>query len=531
MKTKQLKEVGFFCAIAIVAAFLSSCPNRAAPAVSGYGDYECVKNILGRGYDVFGNYADPDDTRSAILNFDALYKDGQLEKSPRETTEYETVSGTSASNYASNMATRVSLSGSYKYFSGSVKTAFSSAKASSSFYQYATVQAIVEKDAYLVSNRTSVSDLKKYLTAQFAADLNGSDMTPDELFIKYGTHVMTGVVTGGRLDYNLSAHNGSSSSSESIGVYAQARFKTAFAKATASCSYDTAAASSTSFTDITTTTKAKGGNSTDSVGDSDANFCTWLKTIDSKPVFCDYCGNSLTPLYELCDTDTDEHKARQAAIKAALSTWSDDRYKYYIGETPMGTLTVTVDELYNENVGDSNGDADWLWDIRLYSSNDKQENSISHNTKNGEDIEIGKKEASTRPNGRKILTNIPLLQSDTSIKITPLMEECDGADLGHSEKQDDPNDLFCTKSGGPYFTFNLDTSDKSWKFDASSGRSGSNLSSFISTNQCCRSNSDEITVPLGESRTFYIIMKQIDDFYPESWIALKMSIKWEQEAD
>lgn len=529
MKTKQFKEVSFFCAIAIMAAFLSSCPNPAAPAVSGYGDYECVKNILGRGYDVFGNYADPDDTRSAILNFDALYKDGQLEKSPRETTEYETVSGTSASNYASNMATRVSLSGSYKYFSGSVKTAFSSAKASSSFYQYATVQAIIEKDAYLVSNRTSVNDLKKYLTAQFAADLNESDMTPDELFIKYGTHVMTGVVMGGRLDYNLSAHNGSSSSTESIGVYAQARFKTAYTRAAASCSYDTAEATSSSFTDSTTTTKAKGGNSTDSVGDSDANFCTWLKTIDSKPVFCDYCGNSLTPLYELCDTDTDEHKARQAAIKAALSTWSDDRYAYYVGQTPMGSLSVSVTELYNNNVGDNGSTADWLWQPLLYSSKNADIYPICSNTKNGDDPEIGKG-SSRALSGTKVLYDIPLQQSGTSIRITPCVEECDGDNLGSSTKNNDENDLFCTASGGPHFTFNLNSSTKAWNFSASSGRSGYSTA-YISTTRAARDSSDDITVPLGESRTFYIIMKQIDGSSSDEWIALKMTIAWVQQDD
>lgn len=528
MKKQYQKRTALFGMVVIAIAALPGCQSPTSSS-SGYGDYECVKNILGRGYDVFGNYADPDGTKSAILNFDALYNDGKLIKYPKETTEFKTVSGTSASEYSSNLAASLNLSGSYKFFSGKVKAAFSSTRAASSYYQYATIQATVDKDAYVVSDRTSASDLKKYLTTQFSTDLNGTDLSPEQLFVKYGTHVMTGVVMGGRLDYNLSAHNGSSSSTETISLYAEAKYKNKYTKsaATMETSASDTEASSTSFTDVATTTKAQGGESTDSVGNSDDNFGAWLKSVNSNPVFCDYCTDSLTPIYELCDTDTDAHKARQTAIEEALSTWSENRYAYYIGETPMGTLTVSTEELYNEDTGDNSGSAEWVWQPLVYSSFGKFTYTISQNTDASNAVSCGERDAITNIAGTTTIQHIPVQEADTFITITPCLEESDDhMSLGHSTKEDDPNELYCIASGGPHFTFNLDPVTKSWTFSGSSGRTGYSTSAISTTRSDTRDNAD-VTVPLGESRTFYIIMRTINDC--DDWVSIRMTIRWTLE--
>jgi len=54
--------------------------------------------------------------------------------------------------------------------------------------------------------------------------INDPSISPAEIFQIYGTHCLTGLVVGGRLDYSVSARTRDIKESVSIGVYAEASF-------------------------------------------------------------------------------------------------------------------------------------------------------------------------------------------------------------------------------------------------------------------------------------------------------------------
>ena len=198
------------------------------------GAYDPVKTILGRGYDVFGLYADPVAPLSQVLDFDRLVRDGMVEKTAIGRTVINKSSGSSTSDYQSNLGATASLSGKYGFFSGSVKASFGKDVATSSSYEFCTISASVRDSMYAIKNASDVRVLKTYLTARFAADLADASLDPKELFDIYGTHVLAGAILGGRFDYNLAAKRESSNTSTSIATYAEIKYKTKFSSAAAS---------------------------------------------------------------------------------------------------------------------------------------------------------------------------------------------------------------------------------------------------------------------------------------------------------
>lgn len=77
--------------------------------------YTIVSTVLGRGYDVFEEYANPEFIKSPILDFNALKNAGMIEKTSLEQTTYETVSGSSSSSYQEDMGVSVDLEGKLKF--------------------------------------------------------------------------------------------------------------------------------------------------------------------------------------------------------------------------------------------------------------------------------------------------------------------------------------------------------------------------------------------------------------------------------
>lgn len=144
-------------------------------------DVSAAKYIIGKGYDVFTYYADPNYTLSQILDFDALEGDGMIERTDLDTTTYETVSGEKTESYQNDYCTKLKLSGNYKCFSGTLNSSFSKASSGNSAYQYATIQTSVQKVKYAIKNFTEVETVKKYLAGTFKAALNAADTEEEAL--------------------------------------------------------------------------------------------------------------------------------------------------------------------------------------------------------------------------------------------------------------------------------------------------------------------------------------------------------------
>lgn len=332
----------FLLIMVITMLFFISCAQVEEPADDD--DIPDIEGIdsLGMGYDIFDTYADRTKVKGAILNISAINKAGLLNNSKIENSHYKSISGTDISTYSSSLMQSCNISGGYRGFSGAIRESFSQSRYSSTEYSFATVNIYVHKYGLYITDRNIADSLKPYLNTTFRNRLNDADFNIQTLFQTYGTHCMTGVIVGARLDYNVSAKTSDISGSKSISVYAEASYRNLLMNASVSGSGVTDTEFSTYKSSEEKKLKAYGGSSEYAVsiatkGDYDA----WLETINDNPVFCDYYENSLMPIWEFCDDAT-----RKAAIEDAFLTWADDR-QINISATPknaiIGLIIVTSD--------------------------------------------------------------------------------------------------------------------------------------------------------------------------------------------
>lgn len=475
-------------------------------------DYTMVSTVLGRGYDVFEEYANPEFIKSTILDFDALENAGMIERTSLEQTTYQTVSGTTSSSYQEDMGLTADLEGSYKFFSGSLGSSFTSSTLSNVNNQYATVQVRVRKNMYAVKNRTDPSILKNYLDSDFKERLNDVDYDPDDLFDNYGTHVMVGVITGARYDYNLAATQSSSNTGQSITAYAQANFAYTFGSAAASSSYSYDSATYEAFSSSETSVSAVGGNSAVAAGEDGLN--AWIDSInDDTVVFSDYAASDgLVPVWALCD-DT----IRAASIETAYADWEATKYDQYVQINPIpttGKLRFTLVNFHNFDVMDGmGGDAEWLYQVKLYSALDGETHKIASLINKENSRTVGQNE--THDFGYYTTYYDVPLSDTTNFRLRPLLEEEDGQDLGSNDNE------FCD-GDGPYIDFTATTTGT---ITCSTAINSNGTRGWFTTTSGQTSN-DSISLNNGESQYFYIVMKEKDSSNDDK-CQFKFKVEWD----
>jgi hypothetical protein len=305
-------------------------------------------DVVGKGYDIFDTFADRTKVKEPVLDVASLNAAGRIENIALESSTYESISGTDISTYSSSLMMDIGISGSYMGFSGSIKTAFSQSRYTSSDYSYSTVKIDTSKYALVITDRHMVSALKDYLASPFSERLNNVDYTPEVLFLTYGTHVMTGIIVGARLDYNVSALTSTITGGKSIGVFAEASYKQALMNVAVTASGVSAAEFSTYAASEERKLRAFGGSSEYAISiATKSDYDSWLQSIAANPVFCNYYPDSLIPIWEFCD-DAD----RRNEIETAFQTWAEDR-KILQVTVPVVKKAITGINVYNQDLGDS----------------------------------------------------------------------------------------------------------------------------------------------------------------------------------
>ncbi len=293
------------------------------------GPFDPIKNPatisgidnLGSGYDVFETFADVSKVKAPILDYNKLNSDGLVEMKNLEHSTFHTTSGTTITEYSQALSVSVGVSGSYMFFSGSVKTNFSSNRYCYDSYSFATYHSMINKYQLRLPTDWNADDLKPYLTKQAKEKINDPSIPPSEIFQIYGTHCLTGLVIGGRLDYSVSARTRDLKESVSIGVYAEA----SFSKGLGSGSINTEVITETDYNKFATSMEKHlevyGGSS--ELGQHIINkddYDAWIGSIGNNLVFCNYTQNGLIPIWYFCNDAT-----RKAALETAYSTWATDR--------------------------------------------------------------------------------------------------------------------------------------------------------------------------------------------------------------
>ena len=170
-------------------------------------------DVLGYGYDVFGNYADQASKKRYCLFKYSNFRNIPIGSSQYSVPQYvfleniskhkiTTVSGESMREYSKSQSATVGLEADAMFFSASVNTSFNSSQSGSERYFYYTYRDANTKWRISFDER-SYDNLSEMLDPQFKKDL--ISMAPDRLFELYGTHYIARAYLGGRADFNTTS--------------------------------------------------------------------------------------------------------------------------------------------------------------------------------------------------------------------------------------------------------------------------------------------------------------------------------------
>jgi hypothetical protein len=273
-------------------------------------------SYLGHGYDLItGNYADSESVKDyQILDTDKLLNAGLVLQMPNSQSYSTFASGESAQSYSEQLATSVGVSGSYLFFSGSVKTNFSSDSLSQTNSSFATLSYVASQyDLYIDQQHAKLTD---YLDPAFAQAINDPGVDPDWIFDRYGTHVLLSERMGGRLDYNASANSTYTEQEHDMQADMDASFNLMYASANVNVSTSQKTASSSYTQNSTTNIKAYPAYGSGSLDPS--AFAAWFQSMQSNPTLSDFGQDPFVPVWQLA-TDP----VRQQQIETAFAAWGN----------------------------------------------------------------------------------------------------------------------------------------------------------------------------------------------------------------
>lgn len=301
---------------------------------------------MGHGYNVFGDYAKTEYVKSALFKYDsyqAVSVNGKSYNVPSDieyiyinAADFKSVSGINSHEYREKMEINASLSGSYSFFSLSVKNNYSEEHYRSNYRAFCTIQNVI-KQWKLTLPYTDFTKLKSMLTDVARNDI--ANLSPETLFNKYGTHFIAELIIGARADYNtvVTKCMETSAIKNNFQVCAEASFK----KNSGSGSFNMVTEEQLQCfeSNMTQNLKVSGGRSEyGSYIFQAGNYDKWIETINNMEnlTISDFTDNSLIPIWELCADNT-----RKNELSSAFETYAQQF------ELPV-LVDETIDGLYFE---------------------------------------------------------------------------------------------------------------------------------------------------------------------------------------
>lgn len=286
-----------------------------------YGGY------LGYGYNVATSaYFNSNDvsSRAEIFDTDLLLEDKRLRKVSLSHTDTALYMGETLESYQKDVSANLGMSFSYGLFS-KVKGDFSlSADTSTSGMSKSVFiknQIKIQKERQFIKyGDLDMDELKEYVYKSVLKKINAdiSDKTEEdkqkyydeEIFDKYGTHVLMDIMLGGRMDLNYVYNNTSKKSTQDIRMELDATYKTFSAKVSGSVSTDISTKAESFAKNSTFKASRVGGSVSPDINTYEKALDTykdWSQSIQDgvSLEFFDVgsnCQDSLLPIWEFADS-------------------------------------------------------------------------------------------------------------------------------------------------------------------------------------------------------------------------------------
>ncbi len=273
---------------------------------------------LGAGYNASGEYAYDGDVKSKVLDIDMLVAKGYVaDILSLNRTDERYVYGKTFEEYQESLTQQASISGSYGAFSASISNSFSKETLSSAENEFATFRHITKKQSYKLMTHLKAEELKPCVIPSAQEEID--NMEPLKLFEKYGTHVISGFVLGGSLDYAMSADVSTCSSAVDWSIAASAGFQYMSAGAETSAGYGEFNKMRNESANFESTLKARGGESqyaSNNPNASESTYASWLASLEdpTKWVMVDYDGSQLIPIWDFASSPERKSVLETAAL-------------------------------------------------------------------------------------------------------------------------------------------------------------------------------------------------------------------------
>jgi len=271
---------------------------------------------IGAGYDPFLRYASADSITVQIFDWYAapskqVTVDGNSYTVPevvdvqsQNTYTYDDATGNSINQYQTSLATSVNISGSYNFFSGSLSTEYSTQSLTRSENAFSRIQQSIT----LWSLRLPTgADLRSLLRQDFRSYLDGlpcTEAAAADLFDRYGSHFLTGIVMGGRAVLSSATDKLQVDRSYSLSETAKASYQSLTGQLSAeeSVKYEESVNSFNFYSE--SNQSVIGGTDAASAFDGKDGFQAWKASVAEAPDFVDFVTTiPMAEMWRLCASE------------------------------------------------------------------------------------------------------------------------------------------------------------------------------------------------------------------------------------
>ncbi|MDL2208680.1 hypothetical protein LJB97_03570 [Parabacteroides sp. OttesenSCG-928-O15] len=286
---------------------------------SAIDDYK----YLGMGYDATGEYATDQFVKDAVLDWDKLNNEGYIAPIILASSTYEhKIEGSTLQQYQRDFSHAAGLDVKYAGFSASVTGSYSSKTYSSSENKFSSFRHITQKQTVKLGEHLGIDELRNCMSETAKKEING-ELNPDQVVLKYGTHVVAGFILGGSLDYTMTADASTMSNEVDWSIAVKAGYESASAGVNASYEYKQYESMKKESTNFEEKLVARGGDSqlASSLG-TQSTRSQWLGSLSDplKWVMVDYAGQKLLSI-----ADFAEEEGRRNELRGAIDKYMEDR--------------------------------------------------------------------------------------------------------------------------------------------------------------------------------------------------------------
>jgi hypothetical protein len=318
-------------------------------------------DLIGSAYDPFLQYADVGSTTFSLFDWSkvaaktielegVVYEyPSILEVHPDSSYRYSSSFGQSVAAFQSELATSVSIEGSYNFFNGSLQAEFDEQSLTRSESSFSRVQQTITFCTIRLAREGLPHPLRYYCKDAFLQYLDGLDGDDDfdEFFNTYGSHFLTGVVMGGLAGISSSTNKLVVDRTYELSVVATAQYEGLTAQLSAEDRSKYSTAMSSFHSNSNTRKRIAGGDAIKAADafDGKEGFKAWTESLGAAPAFVDFTEKApLTPLWFLCDSQTPQADALELYF---TNTWAPN-------ESTAGQYIPEYIDALAVVIGDSN---------------------------------------------------------------------------------------------------------------------------------------------------------------------------------